>query len=64
MNDYNYVYFDSAAGRPDFEGFSDNLHVGERAPDFPLQDLNTGEKTSLKDYWSKGVVVAEWGSFT
>ncbi len=64
MSDYNYVHFDAAAGRPDFEGFSDILHVGERAPDFPLEDLDTGETVSLKDYWSKGLVVAEWGSFT
>lgn len=64
MSDYNYVHFDSAAGRPDFERFVDNLHVGERAPDFPLENLDSGETVNLKDYWSKGLVIVEFGSFT
>ena len=42
MSDYNYVVFDMKAEAPNFQGFSANLHVGERAPDFPLEDLESG----------------------
>jgi hypothetical protein len=64
MSEYNYVHFDMAAERPNFDRFSSELHVGERAPDFPLEDLDTGETVNLKDVWSTGLVVAEFGSFT
>ncbi len=64
MSGYNYEIFDMQAERPHFEGFVDNLHVGERAPDFALEDLETGETVRLKDLWSKGLVLAEFGSFT
>ena len=64
MSDYNYSEFDMMAERPSFEGFSANLHVGERAPVFPLEDLDTGEAMSLKNIWSEGVTVVEFGSFT
>ncbi len=64
MSDYNYRIFDMVAERPNQVDFPGTLHVGERAPDFPLEDLDSGEKVSLKDYWSKGVVIAEFGSFT
>lgn len=64
MSDYNYVHFDMMAERPNFERFADNPHVGERAPDFPLEDLDTGETVSLSDLWTDGPVVAEFGSFT
>ena len=64
MSDYNYSVFDMMAERPNFDGFSANLHVGERAPDFALEDLETGETVSLKDVWSTGATVVEFGSFT
>ncbi len=64
MSDYNYSVFDMVAERPNQVEFPATLHVGERAPDFPLQDLDSGETASLKDYWSKGLVIAEFGSFT
>ena len=64
MSGYNYEIFDMQAERPNFEGFVANLHVGERAPDFPLEDLESGETVRLKDLWSKGLVIAEFGSFT
>ena len=64
MSDYNYVHFDMQAERPKFEGFSGNLHVGERAPDFALEDLATGATVRIRDLWSEGLVVAEFGSFT
>ena len=64
MSAYNYDVFDMPAERPNFEGFVGALHVGERAPDFPLEDLESGETVRLKDLWSKGLVIAEFGSFT
>ena len=64
MTDYNYAAFDMASEMPNFQGFPDVLHVGERAPDFPLEDLESGETVNLKDMWADGVVVAEFGSFT
>ncbi len=64
MREYNYDVFDMQAERPHFEGFVDTLHVGERAPDFPLEDLESGATVRLKDLWSKGLVIAEFGSFT
>ena len=64
MSEYNYVHFDMQAERPKFAGFSGNLHVGERAPDFPLEDFETGETVRIKDLWTDGLVVAEFGSFT
>ncbi len=64
MSKYNYDVFNMQAELPHFEGFVGNLHVGERAPDFPLEDLDSGETVRLKDLWSKGLVIAEFGSFT
>ena len=64
MSGYNYEVFDKQAEMPNFQGFVGNLHVGERAPDFPLEDLESGETVRLKDLWSKGLVIAEFGSFT
>ena len=64
MSDYNYSEFDMMAERPNFDRFPANLHVGERAPDFALEDLDSGEAVNLKDVWSEGVTVVEFGSFT
>lgn len=64
MSDYNYAVFDMEAEKPNFANFVGNLHVGERAPDFPLENLDTGETVHLKDYWKEGPVLIEFGSFT
>ena len=64
MSDYNYSTFEMMGERPSFEAFPARLHVGERAPDFALEDLDSGEAVSLKDIWSQGVTVVEFGSFT
>ena len=64
MSKYNYDVFNMPAELPHFEGFVGHLHVGERAPDFPLEDLDSGATVRLKDLWSKGLVIAEFGSFT
>lgn len=64
MSEYNYAEFVMLGERPNFENFPANLHVGERAPDFALEDLDSGETINLRDLWSDGLVVAEFGSFT
>jgi len=64
MIDYNYPVFDMTAEERGFLDFRDHLHVGERAPDFPLEDLESGATVRLKDLWAKGPVVIEFGSFT
>jgi hypothetical protein len=64
MSDYNYSAFDMTAERPHQANFVANLHVGERAPDFPLEDLDSGETVHLGDIWADGPVIAEFGSFT
>jgi hypothetical protein len=42
MSDYNYAVFDMMAERPNQAAFLNFLHVGERAPDHQLEDLETG----------------------
>jgi hypothetical protein len=64
MSDYNYSVFDMVAERPNQVEFPGILNVGSRAPDLPLEDLETGETVHLKDLWSEGLVIAEFGSFT
>lgn len=64
MSDYNYAEFDMPSEMPNFQKFPSILHVGERAPDFALEDLETGETVNIKDLCSDGLVVAEFGSFT
>ena len=64
MHDYNYSIFDMAAEGPYFAAFPDRLHVGERAPEALLEDLETGEPVSLRSLASSGVAILEFGSFT
>jgi hypothetical protein len=64
MTDYNYADFDMEREQPAFRGFPGGLGPGERAPDFPLEDLETGETVHLKELWAKETVVIEFGSFT
>jgi len=64
MTDYNYVHFEMGSERHKFDDFANVLHVGQRAPDFALQDLDSGDTVQMKDLWSQGLVVAEFGSFT
>lgn len=64
MSDYNYDVFDMDREEPVFEGFPNNLHVGERAPNFQLEDLDSGESVSLRSLASSGVAILEFGSFT
>jgi hypothetical protein len=64
MDEYNYGVFDMAAEEPSFSAFRDGLHAGERPPDFPLEDLDTGETVTMKSLWKQGPAVIEFGSFT
>jgi hypothetical protein len=63
--EYNYAVFNLQAEMGKFTEFQDHpFHAGREAPDFPLEDLNTGQTVRLKDQWSDGLVVIEFGSFT
>lgn len=64
MSDYNYETFDLTLEEPAFEAFRQLLHVGERAPSFPLEDLRTGETVEMSSLWKGRTAVIEFGSFT
>ena len=63
---YNYTHFDGAAERGKFLDFAREAPlVTGRAPDFPLEDLESGETVNLSDLWRRGdTVIVEFGSFT
>ena len=58
---YNYSEF---VGSEDFMAFRTHLSVGSSAPDFQATLLETNETARLSDYWKKGDVLIEFGSFT
>lgn len=63
--DYNYAVFHLQREASKFTEFQDHpLHAGRPAPDFPLEDLSTGETVRLKDFWISGLVIIEFGSYT
>jgi hypothetical protein len=57
---YNYAVF---RGEEDFEAFAGHPHVGERAPDCTLVDLD-GQPVSLAALWRERHLVLEFGSYT
>lgn len=67
VSTYNYERFDeyvaSGADEPEFAGFPNFLHAGERAPDGELLLLG-GSPLRLSDVWHGRGVVLEFGSFT
>ena len=64
-DDYNYAVFNLQRESGKFTEFQDHpLHAGRPAPDFPLEDLSTGAAVRMKDLWTSGLVVIEFGSFT
>jgi hypothetical protein len=64
-NEYNYAVFNMKAEMGRFTEFQDlPLHAGRQAPDFPLEDLETGQTVRLKELWGRDLVVIEFGSFT
>jgi hypothetical protein len=64
MNDYNYAVFDLQKENVHFASFKQQLHVGEHAPDAPLERLDDGETTPMSALWANGPAVIEFGSFT
>lgn len=67
MGTYNYSHFDlyveSGEDEQEFGAFANALHAGERALDGELRILG-GERVRLSDFWRRGGVVLEFGSFT
>ncbi|WP_077308910.1 thiol-disulfide oxidoreductase ResA [Terribacillus halophilus] len=45
------------------EGKSQKLEAGEKAPDFVLENIQTGEKFKLSDLKGKGVLVNFWATY-
>jgi hypothetical protein len=63
--EYNYADFVLRREQPGIDGFADvPLHAGGRAPDFPLEDLESGEMVAMKQLWRDGLALVEFGSFT
>ena len=58
---YNYTVF---VGSKNFMDFRTVLPVGSSAPDLQATLLETGEPVKLSEYWKKGDVLVEFGSFT
>jgi hypothetical protein len=61
--DYNYAIF---RGDDDFDAFMGAPHVGERAPDAALTDLDApdGGPVTLSAHWRDSHLVIEFGSYT
>jgi hypothetical protein len=61
--DYNYAIF---RGDDDFDAFMGAPHVGERAPDAALTDLDApaGPPVALSALWQQSHLVLEFGSYT
>lgn len=60
---YNYSSFDVSP--QDFVEFATHApKVTMRAPSFPLEQLTTGRVVEMKELWSTGIAVVEFGSFT
>ncbi len=57
---YNYSEFVGS----DFLPFRTHLPVGSPASDFPAILLQTGQPVRLSDFWKKGDLLVEFGSFT
>jgi hypothetical protein len=64
-HNYNYAFFNLDAERDKFTEFQVHpFHAGRNATDLPLEDLATGQTVHLKDLWSDGLVIIEFGSYT
>ncbi len=64
MTSYNYPTFDMANEMAPFQSFPNNLHPGQKAPSFPLEDLDTGASIEMSELWRSNLLVIEFGSFT
>jgi hypothetical protein len=58
--DYNYAVFE---GQGDFDAFMGPPHVGEKALDGALTDLE-GARVALSDLWRERHLIMEFGSYT
>ncbi len=47
-----------------FAEFGRRLHAGEQAPEFALEDLDSGRAVPMGELWANGPAVLEFGSFT
>jgi hypothetical protein len=61
VESYNYAVFE---GTESFLPFRTVLHVGDRAPDGQLIELNSGQPVRLSDCWRDQDVLIEFGSLT
>ncbi len=61
---YNYDHFVMANEEAPFAAFGSRLHAAERAPEFALEDLDTGRTVPMSELWANGPAVLEFGSFT
>ncbi len=64
MSFYNYATFDMAREEAPFAEFTQRLHAGEPAPEFTLEDLDSGRMVPMGELWANGPAVLEFGSFT
>ena len=65
MDQAQYNYGEFVASPDEFLEFAEHAPKATmRAPSFPLEDLATGETVAMKDLWSTGAAVIEFGSFT
>lgn len=62
---YNYERFIMSEEAPVLLQFPEHsLRVGQRAPNFALEDLDTSQMVNLRDIWQHGLAIIEFGSFT
>ncbi|MBI2089877.1 MAG: hypothetical protein HYT78_14260 [Deltaproteobacteria bacterium] len=61
IEEYNYSVF---VGSEEFVSFRTLVPVGSSAPDIQATVLDTGQSIRLSEYWKKGDVLIEFGSFT
>ncbi len=64
-HEYNYAVFDMKSEMGKFTDYQNHaLHAGGLAPDFPLEDLDSGDAVRMQDLWSGGLAIVEFGSST
>ncbi len=64
-HEYNYAVFDMKSEMGKFTDYQNHaLHAGGLAPDFPLEDLDSGDTVRKQDLWSGGLAIVEFGSYT
>lgn len=64
-DEYNYASFNMQKEVGKFSKFQElALRTGVLAPDFLVEDLETGQTVHLKDLWRDGLVIIEFGSYT